>query len=79
MNDEAAADEAIACPACGARTIPIIHGFPGREGFELAERGEAELGGCIISDEMPDRVCTGRPSHALREGYVVDGPDDPWR
>ena len=79
MGGRAVTEEALSCPACGARTIPIIHGFPGREGFELAERGEAEIGGCIVSEDMPDRACTGRPKHSLRDGRVLGTLDDPWR
>ena len=39
------------CPTCKAgRLIPIIYGLPGRELMEQSERGEVELGGCIITE-----------------------------
>ena len=63
-----------ACPACGARTIPIVYGFPSRETWEAEEAGDAVIGGCIIGSEAPDRVCTGDPPHKLLGGVFV--PDD---
>ena len=39
------------CPTCKAgRIIPIIYGLPDREVVEKSERGELELGGCIITE-----------------------------
>ena len=39
------------CPSCKAgKLIPIIYGLPSREVMEQSERGEVELGGCIITE-----------------------------
>ncbi len=37
------------CPQCGGKTIPTIYGYPSRKAFEMAERGEVRLGGCVIT------------------------------
>ena len=38
------------CPACKAgKLIPIVYGLPGRELMEQSDRGEIELGGCVVS------------------------------
>ena len=36
----------------------IVYGMPSNELFEQAERGEVVLGGCTISDTMPEWACT---------------------
>ena len=48
------------CPRCGSpAVIPIAYGLPaGPEVFEEAERGELELGGCVIADDSPGLRCT---------------------
>lgn len=47
------------CPTCKEKTgVNIIYGMPSPELFESAERGEVALGGCLISDENPERHCT---------------------
>jgi len=39
------------CPTCNAgKLIPIVYGMPGSELVEQSERGELELGGCIITE-----------------------------
>ena len=39
------------CPTCNAgKLIPIVYGLPLRELMEQSERGEVELGGCIITE-----------------------------
>jgi hypothetical protein len=39
------------CPDCkGARLIPIVYGMPGSELVEQSERGEVELGGCVVTE-----------------------------
>jgi hypothetical protein len=39
------------CPACKmGKLIPIVYGLPDREVMEKSERGELELGGCIITE-----------------------------
>lgn len=42
---------------CDTPMTPIAYGLPGSELFEAAERGEVELGGCVIDDSMPLYVC----------------------
>ena len=38
------------CPACnGSKLIPIVYGLPGRELMEQSDRGEIELGGCVVT------------------------------
>jgi hypothetical protein len=36
-----------------------VYGYPTRETFEAAERGELALGGCVIDEESPDYECRG--------------------
>lgn len=66
-----------ACERCGfSRWIPILYGMPGHEMMDAAERGEIELGGCVIESDAPDRRCRvcgqapGQPS----EWTGLDGP-----
>lgn len=47
------------CPHCGGKVVSILYGFPSGEAFEKAERGEIVLGGCCITDLMPQWQCTG--------------------
>ncbi len=48
----------IMCPYCGKRnTVPMVYGYPGAELAEAQERGELQLGGCCIGDDMPKRFC----------------------
>lgn len=47
------------CPRCGARTVPILRGYPTAEGFAMAERGEVVLGGCVVMGDDPTHACTG--------------------
>jgi hypothetical protein len=43
------------CPVCrSGNLIPIVYGMPGRELVNQSERGEVELGGCVVSDELLD-------------------------
>ena len=47
------------CPRCGANAgIPIIYGYPSEEMLEADKANEIRLGGCCITDDDPDRVCT---------------------
>lgn len=37
------------CPTCRAgKLIPIVYGLPGRELVAQYDRGEIELGGCVV-------------------------------
>lgn len=40
------------------RVVPVVMGFPSREAFEAARRGEIWLGGCIVSGFEPWWVVT---------------------
>ena len=52
------------CPLCSSREIrPIVYGLPSFEGFQQAERGKVELGGCTIDPENPNWRCV-RCRHA---------------
>lgn len=47
------------CPACRQKTgVNIVFGYPTPELADRAERGEVALGGCVLSEEAPDRHCT---------------------
>jgi hypothetical protein len=56
------------CPTCGAVLIPIVYGLPGGDLFEQAERGEVELGGCLVVDTNPQFHCRGQVAHYWRRG-----------
>ena len=49
-----------ACPSCGSTdAVRMVYGYPTAETFEAAERGEVQLGGCVIGEESPDYACQG--------------------
>ena len=55
------------CPRCGVSAgVPIEYGLPDRELLEQAERGEVEIGGCLVGDGAPDRLC-----RACRHSWVA--------
>ncbi len=59
------------CPTCGSRrAVPIVYGYPTSELFEVAERGEVRLGGCVIGNESPDYEC--RDCRALLPWVAAD-------
>ncbi|HSO35684.1 MAG TPA: ASCH domain-containing protein [Labilithrix sp.] len=46
------------CPVCGAgKAIPIVYGLPGPELWADVERGDAELGGCVVCGDEPTWRC----------------------
>ena len=52
--------EAPKCPSCGSsKVVPIVYGMPGSELAEAYERGEVELGGCVITGDDPQWRCKG--------------------
>ena len=56
------AHDSMKCPLCRSNdTIPIVYGFPSQDSMEpllqAVDRGEIELGGCVIRDERPSRHC----------------------
>jgi hypothetical protein len=53
---------AVKCPLCRSNdTIPIFYGFPPHDSIEpflkAADRGEIELGGCVLLDKRPSHHC----------------------
>lgn len=51
-------DKPAPCPHCGSeQVIPIVYGMPGAELGAAWERGEVELGGCVVSGNDPERHC----------------------
>jgi hypothetical protein len=46
------------CPACGAgKPTPIVYGYPSPDLWAEKERGDAELGGCVVSGGEPTWRC----------------------
>jgi DNA-directed RNA polymerase subunit RPC12/RpoP len=46
------------CPSCGSRkVVRIVYGMPGPDLVEAYERGEVELGGCVIGENDPEWHC----------------------
>ena len=62
------------CSICGAKTIPVICGFPMPELGEAAWRGKVALGSCGVMEGTPDQVCTGAVRRYLYEGELT--PDE---
>ena len=58
------------CPSCGShRVIPIVYGMPGAELAEASERGEVQLGGCVVTDHDPVWHCKAC-AHDWRESVT---------
>jgi hypothetical protein len=38
---------------CDGVMTPIVYGYPSESMFEAADRGDIQLGGCVIGDDMP--------------------------
>ncbi len=50
--------QAPACPNCQSTdVVAILYGLPAPAAFEMVERGERELGGCILSPDAPMWAC----------------------
>ena len=74
------------CPTCKAgKLIPIVYGLPGRELMEQSDRGEIELGGCVvtqiidhngISTNDPELHCPTCSSKFFRSGVKVTVPQE---
>jgi hypothetical protein len=48
----------VTCSACGStEVVPIEYGLPGPELIEASERGEVEIGGCLIMEDDPTHRC----------------------
>lgn len=47
----------IKCPSCkNGKLIPIVYGMPDGELIEQSERGEVELGGCIVTEVFDSKL-----------------------
>jgi hypothetical protein len=47
------------CPQCrGKSGVNIVYGYPGFDLRERSERGEVHIGGCVLTEDQPDRHCT---------------------
>lgn len=78
--------ERTSCGICGSdRVVPIVYGLPGGELYTKAERGEVELGGCVVFEDAPERRCRAcGATWSRRHGWtaaegVGEEPDDPGR
>jgi len=46
------------CPSCGSSdVVPIVYGMPDAELAEASNKGEVELGGCVIMVDDPKWRC----------------------
>ena len=47
------------CPGCKSAkaVVPVVYGFPDPELMEQEERGEVELGGCVVESDSPKWHC----------------------
>lgn len=45
------------CPYCGGKVLPIVYGEPSNELFDKAANGEVILGGCIVTENDPQKEC----------------------
>ena len=59
------------CPHCGGKVVLIIYGEPSTECFEMFERGDIVLGGCCITEGMPDWQC-----RECGHQFIKGRPDD---
>lgn len=65
-----AAYEAPHC--CDNAMTPIVYGMPSEGLIEASQRGEIQLGGCCVSDDLPMFVCERCGRTAGRLGEVWD-------
>lgn len=65
---------------CDNAMTPIVYGMPGSELVEAAGRGEVQLGGCCVSDDLPMFVCDrcGRTVGRLGDVHDEHFADDSW-
>ncbi len=65
------------CPNCRATDlIPILYGYPAPEMFQSADRGEIELGGCVIYGDDPEWTCRRCGTKVLDDGTAA--PVEPF-
>ena len=62
------------CKYCLEKVVPIIYGMPSSEGFELVEKGEAYLGGCVIIGDikMPKYYCKKCKKELINDEIKTD-------
>ncbi len=55
MDDQAKGNK---CPKCGSGNVAeIVYGYPTPDAVEAQDRGEIELGGCVIDADDPQWIC----------------------
>jgi hypothetical protein len=62
------------CPKCfSSQLTPIAYGMPGPELRDEADRGEVEIGGCVIwdDDQMARWRCTECKTRILENGSIA--------
>lgn len=74
------------CPTCKTgKLIPIVYGLPGRELMEQSDRGEIELGGCVVTQIIdhngirtndPELHCPTCSSKFFRSGVQDTVPQE---
>ena len=74
------------CPTCNAaKLIPIVYGLPGRELMEQSDRGEIQLGGCVVTQIFdlngirtndPELHCPTCSSKFFRSGVTNTVPQE---
>lgn len=74
------------CPTCNAaKLIPIVYGLPGGELMEQSDRGEIELGGCVVTQIIdhngirtndPELHCPACGSNFYRSGVKNTVPQE---
>lgn len=63
---------AMTCERCGSsNVVRIAYGYPGAEMRDEVRRGEAVLGGCLVSPESPSHECRDCGG-LIRSGTVGD-------
>ena len=76
MSEAVGVQSGRVCPACGREgSVPVIYGLPSPELMDLAERGLAVLGGCVLPGEGNDRACRSCGFEWSSEGDRTTG----WR
>ena len=62
------------CANCGARAVPIVYGLQTVEGVQRADRGEVELGGCMIIEDVSPAWKCSNPECGLEFGKLLRYP-----
>jgi hypothetical protein len=70
-------DLAPRCPSCRRRLVPILYGYPSAGLMKDAEKGRVALGGCVVSEDVPDLVCRGCRRYFKGDGEPCSGGVDP--